>query len=149
MDFDGVFTDNRVIVREDGLESVICSRGDGMGIELLRKAGLPMFILSKETNKVVAARAKKLKLDVAHGIEGKLEIFHNWLAEKGVDVAKTVYIGNDVNDLECLRAAGCGVAVADAHPFALEAADFVLSTPGGHGAIRELADMILAQMGKI
>jgi len=145
MDFDGVLTDNRVSVDQDGRESVTCSRADGMGLELLRKAGLPLLVLSKEQNPVVAARCKKLRVRCEQGIEAKLPALLAYCAELGIAPEHVVYVGNDINDLECLRAVGCGVAVADAHPEALRAAKLVLAAKGGEGAVRELCEMILEQ----
>ena len=144
MDFDGVLTDDRVFVSSAGEESVACSRSDGMGIELLRGAGLPMTVISKEQNAVVAARCGKLKLECSHGIDTKLPLFLTWLKERGIAPGEAIYIGNDVNDLPCMEAAGCAVAPADAHPQAKAAARIVLSADGGRGAIRELADMLIA-----
>lgn len=144
MDFDGVLTDDRVFVSETGEESVVCSRRDGMGIEQLRKAGLPMLVISKETNPVVAARCRKLQLPYRHGIEGKLAVLQGWLADNAIDPAETVYVGNDINDLECMAAVGCALAPQDAHPRALAAAALVLDADGGRGAIRLLADLLEA-----
>jgi YrbI family 3-deoxy-D-manno-octulosonate 8-phosphate phosphatase len=144
MDFDGVFTDNRVLVSQDGTESVACSRGDGMGLERLRKQGLPMVVISKEANPVVQRRCEKLLLPCFNGIEEKRSLLLRWCEEQGLDIGHVIYVGNDVNDLECLRAAGCGVVVADAHPEARRCADVVLETAGGHGALRELADLLQA-----
>src|SRR3954468_23304923 len=80
MDFDGVHTDNRVQVDQDGHESVACSREDGLGLEQLRKTGLPMLVLSKERNPVVLARCKKLQLPCFSGIEAKLPALERWCA---------------------------------------------------------------------
>lgn len=143
MDFDGVFTDNRVIVLEDGREAVTCSRSDGWGIAQLRKTGLPMLILSTETNPVVQARADKLKIPCLHGMSDKALALQSWLEEKQIDPANVVYLGNDQNDLTCMALAGCAVAVADAYPEALAQADIILSRAGGEGAVRELCDLIL------
>ncbi len=146
-DFDGVMTDNTAYVSEDGIESVRVSRGDGMGIDLLRDAGVDMFVLSTEPNPVVAARCRKLKIGYEHGVGKKGEALSKILAERGVDPANVVYLGNDVNDLPCFPLVGCAVAVVDAHPAALAEADLVLTKPGGRGAVRELADMVLARRG--
>lgn len=145
MDFDGVWTDDRVFVNQEGVESVVCSRRDGMGLERLRKAGLPMMVLSKEVNPVVRARTAKLQIPCEHGLETKLDRMQAWLDERGLDLARTIYIGNDINDIECLRAAGCGVAPRDSHPEALAAADLVLDADGGRGALRLLSDLILSR----
>ena len=145
MDFDGVLTDDTVIVDQDGIEHVRCSRADGMGIDLLSRSGLPMIVLSREANPVVAARCRKLKLECVHGLETKLATLEDWAARKRIDLARTVYVGNDVNDLECMAAVGFPVAPADAHETARDAARLVLQKNGGHGAVRELADMLLEQ----
>jgi N-acylneuraminate cytidylyltransferase len=146
LDFDGVLTDNRVSVDQDGRESVFCSRADGLGLELLRNAGLPLLVLSKEQDPVVAARCRKLRVRCEQGVEAKLPALLAYCAELGVAPEHVVYVGNDINDLECLRAVGCGAAVADAHPEALRAAKLVLSAHGGAGAVRELCDLILEQI---
>jgi YrbI family 3-deoxy-D-manno-octulosonate 8-phosphate phosphatase len=143
LDFDGVLTDNRVMTFQDGNEAVLSDRADGMGIEMLRRAGLPMVVLSKERNPVVAARCHKLGLPCEQGIEDKVGALRSWMASQGVDPAGVVFVGNDVNDVECLELAGYAVVVADAQPAARIAADLVLTRPGGRGAVRELADLIL------
>ena len=145
LDFDGVFTDNRVWVDETGREAVLAHRGDGMGLEMLRKAGIRAVVLSKETNPVVAARCRKLNLPVWQGVEDKATLLRRLLEEWQVDPRFTVYLGNDVNDIPCFSLVGWAVVVADAHPQAKRAADKVLRTPGGYGAIRELVDLILAR----
>jgi YrbI family 3-deoxy-D-manno-octulosonate 8-phosphate phosphatase len=147
MDVDGVFTDNTVYLDEAGREQVRCHRGDGLGLEMLRKSGYQLVIISKEKNQVARARAEKLMIPIFFGVEDKLPLLERWLGERGSSLSQAVYVGNDVNDVECLRAAGCGVAVADAHPTAKAAAGFVLSAPGGRGALRELSDLILSTRG--
>lgn len=149
MDFDGVFTDNGVYLDESGREQVRCHRGDGLGLERLRLSGYQLVIVSKERNQVAGARAKKLSIPIHFGVDDKLPLLERWLAERGLDLAQTIYVGNDTNDVECLQAAACGVVVADAHPSAKAAANLVLTAPGGRGALRELSDLILEQRGKI
>ena len=145
-DFDGVFTDNRVLTLHDGQEGVLCDRSDGLGIGMLKATGLPVFVLSKEVNPVVAARCRKLKLEFRQGIEEKVPVLREWLRERGIDPANAVYVGNDINDLGCLGLVGCGVAVADAYPEAKAAAKFILSKPGGMGAVREICDLVRASL---
>ena len=144
LDFDGVLTDNLVQVDQLGHESVSCSRGDGLGLEALRKSGVPLLVLSKEQNPVVAARCQKLQIPCLQGIEAKLPALRAYVDQHGFALERTLYVGNDVNDLECLAAVGCGIAVADAHAAAKHHAQLVLNAPGGRGAVRELCDMILA-----
>ncbi len=145
-DFDGVFTDNRVYVLQDGREAVACHRGDGMGLSMLRATGLPIAVLSTEKNPVVEARCRKLNLECRQGLNDKREALVALAREKNVDLQRVVYVGNDVNDLGCMEAAGFAVAVADAYPAALEKADFVLTATGGAGAVRQLCDILLQHM---
>ncbi|MFZ5856367.1 MAG: cytidylyltransferase domain-containing protein [Chloroflexota bacterium] len=147
-DFDGVITDNRVWTSEEGLETVVASRSDSMHIRTLRERGVEVMILSSEPNPVVRARAEKMGVEAIHGIDirGKGEALKQLLAEKKVDAANVVYIGNDLNDLPCFEIAGWAVAVADAYPEVLQAADYVLAKPGGHGAVRELCEMVLEKI---
>ena len=143
LDFDGVFTDNRVLVMQDGREAVWCSRADGWGIARLKQAGVPILILSTETNPVVQARADKLGLPCLQGQRVKWDALAPWLADQGIDPGHVVYVGNDVNDLDCMQHVGCAVAVADSAPEVLQAADLILAQCGGNGAIREICDRIL------
>lgn len=143
-DFDGVMTDNTVTVTTSGEESVTCHRGDGWGVQSLRRAGVPMVILSTEANPVVGARAAKLGVECRQGSADKASELAALLAERGVDPAHVAYLGNDVNDLGCLQLVGLPVVVADADPGVLGAARLVLTRRGGHGAVRELCDRLLA-----
>ena len=146
LDFDGVFTDNKVIVFQDGREAVRADRSDGWGIGMLKKTGLPILILSTEPNPVVKARADKLGLPVLQGIQEKWGALQVWLAERGIDPVDVVYVGNDDNDLPCMTRVGCAVAPADAYPAALQAAHLVLEHRGGKGAVREICDLILHRL---
>ena len=143
-DFDGVFTDNRVYVTQNGEETVACDRSDGMGISMLRKTGIPLIIISTEKNPVVAVRGAKLQLEVLQGIDDKLPTLSNWAAGHDLVLADVAFVGNDINDVECLAGAGLGVVVADAYPVAADAADLQLNRDGGRGAVREIADLWLA-----
>ena len=141
-DFDGVHTDDAVFVDETGRETVRVHRGDGMGIGRLVKAGVPVLILSKERNPVVTQRARKLKVDVAQGIDNKAEVLSEWMTDKGLDPDRVAYVGNDINDLEAFSVVGWPIAVANSHPKVLAAARLVLKNNGGHGAVREVSDLI-------
>lgn len=142
-DFDGVMTDNRVLVFDDGGEAVLCDRSDGLGVSMLRKRGLEMAVLSTETHPVVEARCRKLGISCRQGLADKQAALLALVRERQVGLEHTIYVGNDANDLGCFESAGFAIAVADAHPSALARADFVLSRPGGQGAVRELCDLLL------
>ncbi|MTE23784.1 acylneuraminate cytidylyltransferase [Microbacterium sp. ZXX196] len=143
-DFDGVHTDDTAIVGEDGSERVRVSRSDGMGVALLRRAGVPVLILSTETNPVVSARATKLGVDVIQASRDKAAALAAWAAEHEVPLSRIAYVGNDVNDLGALESVGWPIAVAGSHPLVLAAARVVLTRSGGAGAVREVADRVLA-----
>ncbi|AZP19986.1 N-acylneuraminate cytidylyltransferase [Streptomyces aquilus] len=143
LDFDGTQTDDRVLIDADGKEFVSVHRGDGLGIAALRKSGLKMLILSTEQNPVVAARARKLKIPVLHGIDRKDLALKQWCEEQGIAPERVLYVGNDVNDLPCFALVGWPVAVASAHDVVRGAARAVTTVPGGDGAIREIASWIL------
>jgi len=145
-DFDGVFTDNRVWTSQDGAEAVCCNRSDGLAVERLRAAGIPMVVISKERNPVVAARCEKLKLECLQGVDDKLQTLRSWAAQGGRDLASLIYVGNDANDVECLSAVGLGVAVADAWPEAVRAAKMTLRRRGGDGAVKELSEWLLESL---
>lgn len=144
-DFDGVMTDNRVWTAQDGEEWVACSRSDGLGITLLRQHGIDALVLSTEENPVVGRRCAKLGLPFEQSVPDKGRRLRALLAERGIAPSQVVYVGNDVNDLECMRLCGCAVAVADAHRDVLREADLVLDSRGGHGAVRELCDRVTSQ----
>lgn len=146
-DFDGVITDNRVWVDQDGTEFVAAYRSDSLRIKELGALGIAVMILSSEPNRVVEARAKKMGVEAIHGvgINDKGRILRNILEQKKIQAANVIYIGNDLNDLPCFDVAGWSVAVADAYPEVVRAADHVLTRTGGHGALRELIDLILAR----
>jgi N-acylneuraminate cytidylyltransferase len=147
-DFDGVFTDNRVWVDETGRESVAAYRSDSMGMGRMRAAGMEMLVISTEVNPVVTARCTKMKLPVIQAVEDKAALLGKLLNERGINSANVIYLGNDINDVPCFPLVGCAVVVADALPEALSQADLVLSRPGGHGAVRELCDMLLRREGR-
>ncbi len=144
-DFDGVLTDGRVWVDENGREMVVASRADSMRIRALREKGIEVIVLSSEVNPVVAARARKMGIAALQGVElgEKGEVLRKHLDRHGLDPARVVYLGNDFNDLPCFEVAGWSVAVADAYPEVRRRADHVLKTQGGFGALRELCDLIL------
>jgi YrbI family 3-deoxy-D-manno-octulosonate 8-phosphate phosphatase len=142
-DFDGVMTDDRVYVNQDGMEMVAANRRDGMGINQLQKAGFRMIVLSSEKNPVVEARCRKLNLPVIQGIDEKSSVLKKYLFDHNINPEQVIYIGNDINDLPCFPEVGCAFAVADAHPVAIRQADIVLRHNGGQGAVREVCDLLL------
>ena len=146
LDFDGVMTDNRVWVDQDGREMVAANRSDSLGISRLRQAGVETMVISKETNPVVAARCRKLNIPWIQGENDKASALCKLLLDRNINANEVVYLGNDVNDLPCFPLVGWAVAVADAMPEVIRQADSVLTRSGGHAAVRELCDWIVEQL---
>ena len=146
LDFDGVLTDNRVWVDQDGREMVAANRSDSLGIGLLRQVGVETVVISTETNPVVAARCRKINIPCIQGINDKATALNQLLLERKVNAKEVIFLGNDVNDLPCFPLVGWAVVVADGMPEAIRQADFVLARSGGHAAVRELCDMLMEQL---
>jgi YrbI family 3-deoxy-D-manno-octulosonate 8-phosphate phosphatase len=148
-DFDGIFTDAKVILSEDGVEHVVCSRRDGLGINELQRLGIKLVVISKEPNKIVATRCAKLKIECAHGVDHKLSLFKKILDREKIKPECAAFMGDDFNDLECMRYAGVSLTVADAYHLNKKVSHYITQRNGGHHAIREVADLIVeAREGK-
>lgn len=141
-DFDGVLTDNKVILREDGLESVVVNRSDGLAIGVIKSMGVKQIIITKEKNKVVEARANKLCIPAIKGVNNKKEILVSFCNENNVQLDNVVYIGNDINDLEAMKCVGYPVCPSDAYAEVKEISTVILCVPGGAGVVRELLNYI-------
>ncbi|MEI6070655.1 MAG: HAD hydrolase family protein [Verrucomicrobiae bacterium] len=142
-DFDGVLTDDKVYMDQDGREMVCCSRKDGIGFDILRKTGIKLFILSTETNPVVSKRAEKLRVPAIQGATDKADSLRQIADQESLDLASTLFVGNDINDLPAIRLCGHSACPADAHPSVKAAVTHVLTTPGGQGVTREIIEKIL------
>lgn len=143
-DFDGVFTDNHVWVNEQGEESVRCCRADGFGLDRLREAGVEAVILSTERVPIATARARKLRVPCRHGLGNKLEALREEAERRGVPLSDTAYVGNDINDADCLEAVGLPVVPADAWPEVARLARWTLARRGGEGCVREFCEAVWA-----
>lgn len=141
-DFDGVFTDNRVIVDERGREAVVCNRSDGYGLARLGDLGVEMMVVSSEPNPVVRMRTRKLRIECRQGVDDKAACLREWCASKGIVLGELAYLGNDINDKDCLLAVGLPVVVADAYEEVKSLAKIVLTKGGGAGAVREFCDLV-------
>lgn len=143
-DFDGVMTDDTVWVSQTGEEAVRCSRADGQGLSRAKGWNIPILVLSSETNPVVAVRAAKLGLEVIHGVglKSKDDVLKAWARAHAVAPEQIVYMGNDLNDVACMRWVGFAATPADACAEAKAVADWMADCPGGQGAVRTLLDYI-------
>ena len=142
-DFDGVFTNNKVIVSETGIESVVCNRSDGLGLAMIHSIGIKTLILSTEKNRVVSTRANKLNIECIQGVDNKYAELVRLSQDWEIPLANIAFVGNDINDLECMEVVGFPVAVADAYPPVIDVATIILTRKGGEGAVREICEMII------
>ena len=143
LDFDGVLTDNKVYVFEDGREAVVCHRGDGWGIRMLQSVGIEVIILSTESNAVVSARAEKLSVACIQGCQDKAATVQSIIDTRSITGDQIMYVGNDTNDIEAMQLVGHRVAPADAHPQIRAIATIMTDSLGGQGVVRELADLLV------
>jgi YrbI family 3-deoxy-D-manno-octulosonate 8-phosphate phosphatase len=141
-DFDGVFTDNAVYVTQDGMESVRCWRSDGLGLARLASVGVQITIMSTELNSVVSVRARKLKISCRQGVEDKAKAIAEFCKDQSIDLARTAFVGNDINDIPAFKVVGLPIAVADAYPEVFPHVRHRTATRGGYGAVREVCDLI-------
>jgi N-acylneuraminate cytidylyltransferase len=141
-DFDGVWTDNKVYTFGNGQEGICCGKSDSLRWDSFRREfGIPILVVSKEKSEVVRTRCAKLGLPVLHSVDDKCATIERELAARGLSWAEVCYIGNDLNDLQCIRSANLTFCPSDAAFEVRCAVDYVLAHPGGNGAIREMLDL--------
>ena len=150
MDVDGVLTDAGMYYSESGDELKKFNTRDGMGIKLLQAAGLVIAFITREKTAIVERRGQKLAVPEVHqGVDDKLAVLTTLASKYGLTLDQVAYIGDDVNDLEALQAVGFSAAPSDAMPSVLHAVHYICSKKGGEGAVREVADLILAARGNL
>jgi YrbI family 3-deoxy-D-manno-octulosonate 8-phosphate phosphatase len=140
-DFDGVFTDNKVYVFEDGSEAVRCTRADGIGLQKLIKYNIETVIISSEKNPCVSMRSKKLGIKCVQACEDKRTALEQIIQKLGISLNQVAFVGNDINDLPCLTCVGLPIIVQDAHRDVISCAKYRTKSRGGHGAVREICDL--------
>ena len=149
-DIDGVFSDGRIYLGNQGEELKAFHTRDGLGVKALRSAGIEVGVITGRSSQIVTKRMEALGVPyIYQGQEQKQPAFDDILATLGLTSEQAAYIGDDSPDLPLIRCAGMGVATHDAHPQVRLNADYVTSCPGGFGAVRELADLILLAAGKL
>ena len=144
-DFDVVLTNNLVIINENGSESVICNRSDGLGFNFLNKICTNIYILSSEKNPVVKNRAKKLKVKCYQGLTNKLDTLKLISKKTGIDLKKSVYVGNDLNDYDAMKECKIKICPKDSHKKIISIADFLLKKKGGDGVVIELIESVFKE----
>lgn len=148
-DFDGVMTDNNVLVSENGIEFVTCSRGDGMGIKRLASTGIKICVISTEINPVVTKRCEKLNIPCKQNIENKDKAVLDTCSEYNISSEKTLFLGNDINDIPAFKSVGLPIAVADSYKEVIPFIIYQTKKKGGKGAVREICDLIYNSKIKI
>ena len=144
-DVDGVFTDGRFLLDEDGREYKAFHTQDGYGVRRLLEAGVQVAIISGRRSGAVDRRMTELGVTrVVQGCRHKVPELHAMANDLGIDLAEAAYVGDDLPDLEAMRACGLAIAVANAVEGIVAEADYVTARGGGDGAVREVADLVLA-----
>jgi len=148
-DVDGVLTDAGMYYSESGDEMKKFNTRDGMGIKLLQKAGIITALVTQERTKLVAWRGEKLMIPEVHqGVMDKLSLVREMAQRHGLSLDEVAYMGDDVNDVETLKAVGFSATPADGMPQAIAEVDYVCAKKGGEGAVREIVEMILEAQHK-
>jgi len=149
MDCDGVLTDGRIWLFEDGEEQKGFHTRDGLGIELWHRAGMKSGIISGRKSSAVERRARGLGMSfVVQGVTEKVRAFTETVTQAGVTNEEVAFIGDDLNDIPLMMRSGLGIAVADAAVEARERAHYVTQLAGGYGAVREVIELILKAQGR-
>jgi YrbI family 3-deoxy-D-manno-octulosonate 8-phosphate phosphatase len=141
-DFDGVFTDNRVYVDQNGREMVCCWRSDGIGLDKIKDVGAKAIVISSEVNPVVKRRCAKLGIDCVTGCKDKLSVLKRIMGEQNLSPQNVCFVGNDLPDLNCLKYVGHPVAVKSSAEEVLKVVKYTTKREGGSGAVREVCDLI-------
>lgn len=147
-DVDGVLTDGTLFVDDHGEEYKAFFSRDGLGMKLLQSTGVELGIITGRTSQVVIHRMESLGIThVFQGRTEKLPAFEQLCQDAAMTPEQVAYVGDDIIDLPVILKAGLGVAVADAHPLVVRHAHWTTSSPGGHGAAREVCELIMQAQG--
>jgi YrbI family 3-deoxy-D-manno-octulosonate 8-phosphate phosphatase len=141
-DFDGVMTNNKVYMDQNGNEMIKLNRADGLGVSEIKKLGIQQAIISTEKNPVVSVRANKLDIPCLQGVANKKSALKDYCKKNDIGLKKVAYVGNDINDKDAMAIVGFSFCPADAHDTIKEISDHVFKKNGGEGVIRELLDLI-------
>ncbi|MBU2870278.1 3-deoxy-manno-octulosonate-8-phosphatase KdsC [Colwellia sp. E2M01] len=149
-DVDGVFSDGRIYLGNDGEELKAFHTKDGFGIKALGASGVAVAIITGRNSAIVANRMSALNVEhIIQGQEDKLPALTELTKQLTINISEVAYIGDDVPDLACIQAVGLGICVADGHPAVLNGADHITYTNGGFGAVREVCDLIMQSQGTL
>jgi 3-deoxy-D-manno-octulosonate 8-phosphate phosphatase (KDO 8-P phosphatase) len=149
LDVDGVMTDGRIVIDDNGVETRNFDIKDGMGVVVMMMSGVDVAIITSKKSGAVRHRAEELKIKRFHeGIKKKIEPYEEMLKEMGISDAEVAYVGDDLVDLSMMKRVGLPIAVNDAVEDVKRHAAYVTQARGGYGAVREVAEMILKAQDK-
>lgn len=149
-DVDGVMTDGTLFFGDNGLEYKAFHSRDGLGIIMLQRSGIPLAVITARTSDVVTHRMRNLNIDlVFQGQHNKIQIFQQLCQELQLNKEQIAYVGDDWVDLPVMRKVGLSVAVADAHERVKQQADWITTHNGGHGAVRDVCELLMAAQGTL
>ena len=143
LDFDGVLTDNKLLLNESGNEMVTLSRSDGLAFDALRALKINCIIISTEKSKVVKERAKKLKIPAKQNVKDKAQAIKTIVTNNNFNLQKCIYIGNDINDYDAMKLCGLKICPSDSNNKIKKIANIILKTKGGNGVVREFVENVL------
>ena len=143
-DFDGVMTDNRALLYQDGKEAVFINRSDGIAIEKIKSLNIKQLIISSEKNPIVLERAKKLNIPAINGVKDKAKELKKYIHNDSL-LQETAFVGNDINDLDVMMLVNLKITPSDASKEILNIADYITSAKGGYGVIREIYNKLLEE----
>ncbi len=141
-DFDGVLTDNKVYLNEEGLESVLLNRSDGLAVQILKKNNIKILVVSTESNIVVSKRCKKIMVECHQGIENKEIFIKDYLSNQNLNKENCIYIGNDLNDYSAMNIFENTFCPSDSHKLIKSIAKKTLECKGGDGVLMEIIENI-------
>jgi 3-deoxy-D-manno-octulosonate 8-phosphate phosphatase (KDO 8-P phosphatase) len=148
LDVDGVLTDGNIIYNDDGSETKVFNARDGFGLRLVSQAGIKVGIVTGRSSNALRHRCDDLGICyLFDGIADKAGVFEKIAAQTGINPDNAAFVGDDLPDLPIMKRAGLSIAVADAHEFVRQKADWTTRAPGGHGAVREVCEALLAAQG--
>ena len=147
-DVDGTLTDGSMVYSSSGLSTKSFSVKDGLAVRLLRAISIEVAFVSSDDSPIVRSRARRLGVErCLTGVSDKVAAVSDLCSELSAGLENVAFIGDDLQDLAVMRAAGLAVAVGDAHPMIIESAGFVCERPGGSGAFREFSEWLIARKG--
>ncbi|AAV81243.1 3-deoxy-manno-octulosonate-8-phosphatase KdsC [Idiomarina loihiensis] len=150
LDVDGVFSDGRIYLGNDGEELKAFHTRDGFGMKALKKSGVETAVITGRTSRIVEHRMEHLDVGfIYQGQNDKTAAFDELLTKLGLSAEQVAYVGDDTPDLALIKAAGLGIAVQDAHASVQQQADYISRCHGGHGAVREVCDLIMLSQGQL